>query len=32
MTDTIQPPNQNFPATTGEINLTEEAMKAAPKK
>ena len=23
MTDTIQLPNQNFPATTGEINLTE---------
>ncbi len=23
MTDTIQLPNQNFPATTGEVNLTE---------
>lgn len=23
MTDTIQLPNQNFPTTTGEVNLTE---------
>lgn len=23
MTDTIQLPNQNFPATTDEVNLTE---------